>query len=271
MSFYGSIYYQVAQSFAKILFKNSGITNIGFLAKPSNGEIEADGRTGVFSIDSGNRWIQINPNGEGCQIWHAAPNTTNPTIVQGMEKADIPAAPSEVIELASGDYFKIPVIQYDDAGHILPPSGEAVYYRMPVIDILDDVSTLEAAVTKLESDNASQDSKIAKNVNDITGISNRTNELESTVGDFRLVSETSGESLSTVIGNVDSFRIIQEDEDLTLTQSILNLQDYTETNITTLKEVDQGFTQTIGLLSKNIEDLLKEIDSLKDRVTALEG
>jgi hypothetical protein len=52
--------------------------------------------------------------------------------------------------LVSGDYFKVPVIRYDNAGHILPPTGEATYYRMPVIDIISDITDLQNKTSALD-------------------------------------------------------------------------------------------------------------------------
>lgn len=270
MSFYGSIYYQVAQSFAKILFKNSGWDSKQFLTnKPSNGSLEADSRTGVFGIDSGNRWIQIQPDNEGCKIWHSLPNTITPTIIQGIEKSESPPAPSSVTELASGDYFKVPIIQYDEAGHILPASNEAVYYRMPVIDIISDIDNLETAVDELEEATNTMNKEIKDNAQSINKLNDQVNTLDDTIGDFSLVTDDSNESISEIIGNVDSFRILLEDEDITLTQSILNLKDYTEAQIGTLSASIQGLVQTTGLLSENIKSLQEQIKALEEKVNSL--
>lgn len=265
MSFYGSIYYQVAQSFAKILFKNSGWDSKQFLSnKPVNGSVEADSRTGVFGIDSGNRWIQIQPDNEGCKIWHSAPSLTSPTVIQGIEKSESPPAPSSVTELASGDYFKVPVIRYDDAGHILPASQEAVYYRMPVIDIVSDINNLEDAVDKLENTSGEMDKSIKTNAQNINLLKDQANTLEDTLGDFRLVTDDDSDTICEVIGNMDVFRTLLEDEDVTLSQAHLNLKDYVENQVGTLAASIQGLVQTTGLLSENIK-------TLQEKVTALEN
>jgi tetrahydromethanopterin S-methyltransferase subunit B len=72
--------------------------------------------------------------------------------------------------LASGDYFKVPIIRYDDAGHILPASQEAVYYRMPVIDIISDIDNLEDAVDKLENISEEMDESIKTNAQSINSL-----------------------------------------------------------------------------------------------------
>ena len=261
MSFYGSIYYQMAQSFTKILFKNSGWNIAEFLnKKPADSSREAENRADVFSIDSGNRWIQVEPNAEGCKIWHGAPNLDTPTVIQGLEKSEAPPTPSAAIALASGDYFKVPIIQYDDAGHILPATNEAVYYRMPVIDIVSDIDDLEKAFDTLKSTTEQMDSSINKNTGHIIQLQADTKQLNTKIGNFKLVTSKDDESISDIIGNVDAFRIHLEDEDITLTESVL----YLKTVIEKLSDTIQGQTQTIGLLSESIMEL-------KERVSALEG
>lgn len=264
MSFYGSMYYQVAQSFAKILFKNSGLNKTTFLTNPGNGELEADSRTGVFTIDSGNRWIQINPNGEGCQIWHSAPATKNLTVVQGMEKTDSqPASPSHITELQSGDYFKVPLIYYDDAGHIAPSDSQAVYYRMPVIDIVDDISDLEKAVADIQDVNASQKEKIEKNESDIVSASGRIKYLEDNQGNFTTVSQNPDATFSNIIGNVDAFRTLLEDDSITLTQAHLNLKKEVENSTGSLEGSLQGLLSTLDTLNNYIKTLESRIEVLE--------
>ena len=265
MSFYGSIYYQVAQSFAKILFKNSGLNKLTFLSNPSNGELEADSRTGVFTIDSGNRWIQINPNGEGCQIWHAAPADKNLSVVQGMEKVDNqPASPSHITELSSGDYFKVPLIYYDDAGHIAPSDSQADYYRMPVIDIVGDISDLQKDVAEIQEDNTKQQEKIEKNESDILSAGNRIKTVENRIGEFGTVTQNADVNISNIIGNVDSFRVLLEDDTMTLTQAHLNLKSATENNIEELQSSIQGLLSTLDTLNKYIQTLEGRIEELEN-------
>lgn len=264
MSFYGSIYYQVAQSFAKILFKNSGVNNLNFLSKTSTGELEADSRTGVFTIDSGNRWIQINPNGEGCQIWHAAPATKDLSVVQGMEKTDSqPASPAQITELESGDYFKVPLIYYDAAGHIVPSDKQAVYYRMPQIDILDDISDLENDVAEIKETNKTQQEKIEKNIDDISSATNRVKNVEDRIGEFSQVTQNSGVNISNVIGNIDAFRTILGNNEVTLAQAHLNLKSSLERSIDDLDDSLKGLLSTLDTVNSYIKTLEQRIEELE--------
>ena len=69
MSFYGSVYYQLIDTFYKMIVKNSGDNTYSFndsLVNDSNkietgvlDESPAVGRKGVFSLDSGNYWINF--------------------------------------------------------------------------------------------------------------------------------------------------------------------------------------------------------------------
>ena len=93
MSFYGSVYYQLIDTFYKIIVKNSGNKNYTFndnLINPSETptkdiiESPAVGRKGVFSLDSGNYWINFSKNDEANEsapytIWHSAPHNDEET------------------------------------------------------------------------------------------------------------------------------------------------------------------------------------------------
>ena len=84
MSFYGSVYYQLVDTFYKIIVKNSGDKNYSFnedLINPS-GTAEQDiitspavGRKGVISLDSGNYWINFSkiPKDNDEDVTDAAP------------------------------------------------------------------------------------------------------------------------------------------------------------------------------------------------------
>ena len=64
MSFYGSVYYQLIDTFYKVVLRNKGIENTEFLNSEKNPaewlESQAVGRKGVFGFDTGNRWINLN-------------------------------------------------------------------------------------------------------------------------------------------------------------------------------------------------------------------
>ena len=62
MSFYGSVYYQLIDTFYKVVLRNKGLDKTSFLTDnniPNYYESQAVGRKGVFGFDSGNRWINL--------------------------------------------------------------------------------------------------------------------------------------------------------------------------------------------------------------------
>ena len=74
MSFYGSVYYQLVDTFYKIVAKNSAARNFGPAEYPTEDlETQAIGRKGILSLNAGNKWIsfdqikdaQGNPTGQG--------------------------------------------------------------------------------------------------------------------------------------------------------------------------------------------------------------
>ena len=63
MSFYGSVYYQLIDTFYKAVLRNKGKNKNTFVdinTIPDEFESKAIGRKGVFGFDSGNKWINLN-------------------------------------------------------------------------------------------------------------------------------------------------------------------------------------------------------------------
>ena len=58
MSFYGSVYYQLVDTFYKIVAKNSSVRTFGPTEYPIEDlETQAIGRKGILSLNAGNRWF----------------------------------------------------------------------------------------------------------------------------------------------------------------------------------------------------------------------
>jgi hypothetical protein len=81
MSFYGSVYYQMIDTFYKVVVKNSGLTSPAF-HNASAGDIstQAIGRKGVFGLDTGNKWLSFSKDvaADGTsvyKIWHNKPDS----------------------------------------------------------------------------------------------------------------------------------------------------------------------------------------------------
>jgi hypothetical protein len=102
MSFYGNSYYYTAESFARIVLKNSGLNihkkpDINFDSEAIY--LDAGRREGGLGVESGNQWIglSVNDSGEGFKIWHNKPSTEisdeNTSVAQTFKiinKADVP-------------------------------------------------------------------------------------------------------------------------------------------------------------------------------------
>ena len=57
MSFYGNVFYELADSLARILVKNSGQNNNAFITPGQDIEVPVIGLNGKMILDSGNKWI----------------------------------------------------------------------------------------------------------------------------------------------------------------------------------------------------------------------
>lgn len=141
MSFYGTIYHQISDAFSEFFIKNSGVNkNNDFLSNiTSSMNIEADGRAGKLSIDSGNAWIQLegsagaqdSPEDNICKIYHSKPNINNLTINKIFEETSSVPSEKELIEvdLSVDKYLKINNIKYDNAGHISDSGDTYLYFK----------------------------------------------------------------------------------------------------------------------------------------------
>lgn len=186
MSFYGSVYYQLIDTFYKIIVKNSGDKNFKFNTELFNtsetppGEIvesPAVGRKGVFSLDSGNYWINFSKvdadeadESAPYRIWHspANPEPTKELHAGGLsvetnlynfiyneagdeiavtDKNNEQLIPGEhYIQLEESDFIRTYNAQYDEAGHIIEDKTESVLYRLPKIDTNERLDKLEDLV-----------------------------------------------------------------------------------------------------------------------------
>lgn len=183
MSFYGSVYYQLIDTFYKIIVKNSGDKNYTFnenLINPSEtpvGDIiesPAVGRKGVFSLDSGNYWINFSKNDEADEsapykIWHSQPHNDEETrlpisgwrietdkyvSVEDEKGNEIEVtkdgvkmeAGKDYIQLVDHDFLRMVETNYDEAGHIIGDSTQEVVYRLPKTNISSRLDYLEQLV-----------------------------------------------------------------------------------------------------------------------------
>lgn len=163
MSFYGSVYYQLIDTFYKAVLRNKGKNNKTFMDVdqiPDSVETPAVGRKGVFGFDTGNRWINLNVVSEEkpdsnelysiYEIYHGAPDENANNLGYGfnllLDKQTIQDRTDEegIIQLDFHDEFETYNNIYDDAGHIA--ESERKIYRLPKAEVNDRVSELERLV-----------------------------------------------------------------------------------------------------------------------------
>ena len=225
MSFYGSVYYQLIDTFYKVAVKNTGATSSSFLTSVNADEElsnQAVGRKGVFGLDSGNKWINFSKHTASddtatYKIWHGQPDPAGKNPAYGFQKIDksslSEAQLKTVKELNHDDYFKTYETVYDAAGHIV--SSKEQLYQLPK-DVIDDrVNGLLKAVGEPTAGRIDKGGKKEETVlNDLYDYAEENYDdikaLETYVGGVDSVSQYWGEdwaigklSIADIIGNLD--------------------------------------------------------------------
>lgn len=180
MSFYGSVYYQLIDTFYKIIVKNSGDKTYTFNDVPFNPsgtpeneiiESPAVGRKGVFSLTNGNYWINFSKSDDvdeaaPYKVWHNPAHDDPETSKRisswdiesdqytyekddkGIEKAvynkdGVPMiAGEDYIQLQDHEFIRMYPSHYDEAGHIIDAQTEPTLYRLPKSDVNEQVNWL---------------------------------------------------------------------------------------------------------------------------------
>lgn len=155
MSFYGSVYYQLIDTFHKLVVKNRGRENKTFIT-PNNDtfESQAIGRKGVIALDSGNRWInfanvEAESDSASYEIWHGVPDPNANKEGHGFKLTGVTDLSSRtdgsgIITLKDADTFDTYETLYDDAGHIAKAVKKT--YRLPKSETNQKVEILENLV-----------------------------------------------------------------------------------------------------------------------------
>lgn len=154
MSFYGSVYYQLVDTFYKIVAKNSAARSFGPEEYPTeNLETQALGRKGILSLNAGNKWISFDqikdaqgePTGQGYMIYHAPADNDpiNATRCHGFScQDDLETDENGVLQLTEGSVFETNSYLVDAAGHIIP--DVSVKYKLPKTETNDRLNALES-------------------------------------------------------------------------------------------------------------------------------
>lgn len=197
MSFYGSVYYQIANAFARIVIENASSTKIDFPKEDLINEVtlDATSRLGSVQLQAGNRWIQFTTDALNnvCMIWHGAPDANATTLAPPIVKIEDPSEPiiNGATELEAGSVFQVPLLRYDTAGHLIP-TKEVQNFILPKTDFESDLDVIKADIESLNEFTedlaeigANHDEKIKMIESQLTGLFGKDAELESKIDEVR--------------------------------------------------------------------------------------
>ena len=284
MSFYGSTYFQLIDTFYKILIKNKGNDAVTFPANLEANEhaSQASGRKGILEFGTGNRWIYAtkedgNPN--SYVFWHAAPGGKNLTTQEfkGGAKGDVqlPAGKSAVT-LAPGSYIKAPQFKFDEAGHIA--AADDVYYMMPISETEEAIEDLQAKVGEPQDGKTEDLFTRAKNADEaIADVTSTANRLRDELGSYSTVFPDTGaykyvnntntyKDFFAAFGSMDKFRtaLYEDDESSkSLIDGIVEFRAAALDNIAINAE-------NIGVQSRLANKLADDLANAEDAIKALQ-
>lgn len=280
MSFYGSLYYQAGEAFAKILLDNYGAKykDVSFMSEePENSEILAKSRKGEMTLKTGNRWITLE--GESgnnvCTIRHNAPDGSEEnlkTYIMPIQKAEAPAEGIPVNEMPLTDdiYFISPAVYYDEAGHIIP-TGNVTYFKIPKIAIQASIDEIAAGLSNLETNVNEQKDMLLNTTSTANNARNRVSALEDLVGYQAALGVD--DPIADIIGNIEDMRSTIDASGQNGLGST-SLANYLAQAYTLIDKIDST-TGTLGISNTNINNdlaaLRTEVNSLKARIEALEN
>ena len=153
MGFYGSVFYELSNAFASFLIKST--------VKDEEGtKITAMGKEDILYMSPANEWIELlaDDSKHEISVKHALTSksrSTKGTISSAKEQSK----PTGATQLDDGDTFSIPIIKYDEAGHVIDASGKK-YFTLPVNQLEIDVDSLQARMSKIEATEESQNKAI---------------------------------------------------------------------------------------------------------------
>lgn len=191
MSFYGSLYYQAGEAFAKIFLDNIGTRtkSTDFKNVTEDSEILAKSRKGDLTLRGGNKWISLE--GESgnsvCTIRHSGPDTSQEnlkTYIMPIQVAEAPPKniPVNIMPLTDDIYFTAPAIYYDEAGHIIP-TGNLTYFKIPKIAIQASIDEIADGLTDLNTVVEEQQTLLTETANGTENARTRVEGLENLIGD----------------------------------------------------------------------------------------
>ena len=287
MSFYGSTYFQLIDTFYKILIKNKGNNAVTFPADLEANEhaSQASGRKGILEFGTGNRWIYAtkedgNPN--SYIFWHAAPGGKNLTTQEfkGGAKGDVqlPAGKSAVT-LAPGSYIKAPQFKFDEAGHIA--AADDVYYMMPISETEEAIEDLQAKVGEPQDGKTEDLFTRAKNADEaIADVTEKAIRIRDELGSnyssavfpdsgaYKYVNnENYYKDFFTAFGSMDKFRTALY-EDVESSKSLID--GIVEFRASALNDIEVN-AENLGVQSRLINKLTDDLENAQEEIDALQA
>lgn len=212
MSFYGSLYYQAGEAFAKIFLDNIGTRtkSTDFKNVTEDSEILAKSRKGDLTLRGGNRWISLEgeTGNNVCTIRHNRPDTSQDnlkTYIMPIQVAEAPPnnMPVTIMPLTDDIYFTSPSIYYDEAGHIIP-TGNVTYFKIPKIAIQASIDEIATGLENLNGLVGEQQTVLDATTETAENARTRIDVLEDLVGYQSHLG--SDDSITKIIGDVDGMK-----------------------------------------------------------------
>lgn len=284
MSFYGSTYFQLIDTFYKILVKNKGNSANTVSDAPATANeyaSQASGRKGILEFGTGNRWIYAtqdasNPN--SYIFWHAKPDSKNLTKQEfkgGLQAKDVPAG-ATVITLEPDSYIKAPQFEFDKAGHVAIAND--VYYKMPISETEQAIEDLQAKVGEPIDSKTEDLFTRAKNADDaIIAVTGTADRLRDELGSYSTVFPDTGaykyvnntnmyKDFFATFGSMDKFRTALY-EDAESSKSLID--GIVEFRASALEDIATN-ADNIGVQSRLANRLTDDLGDAKDAIKALQ-
>ncbi len=192
MSFYGSIFYQATNAFAQILIKNSGSdkTNEATAVQEGKVELSADGRSSELTLDTGNRWIQIEADVDSnkCNFYHNRPDQSATDFMFLMNTEDMKVGETTKLDISKGVQFTVPLVYYDEAGHLVKKKDGDLYhtFEIPKVEIQTSVDILTERVEDMEKTSEELVSNMSTLTDRVDGFDSMLNSINSRLGQTEL-------------------------------------------------------------------------------------
>lgn len=224
---------QLPENFTNINILNTNSSSVAVNGASSAGNIAADTLTDTFTMDIGNRWIQISTdtNNDKITFYHAAPGNQANTSLTGNETPNF------------GTTFKIPEIKYDEAGHVSGVSSHTV--QLPLPSLNDLTATTASVLTGIS-------------MNDATGAITQTN---ANVGSLALTGYSLGINNGAIIAT-DTINTAFGKLQVQLNNEVKARQD----EITRLEGLISTLTANLTNLTTSFNTLNNEFIALKTKV-----